>query len=94
MGDATACVEATNLTAMRVVATPCEIRPVLAVSAVDSDWVAAGTYDLALAGHHCWDLQVTARNRDGIETSPSAVSRYTFTELPRPTTPSSRMAGS
>jgi hypothetical protein len=85
MGDATACVEATNLTAMRVVATPCEIRPALAVSAVDSDWVAAGSYDLALAGHHCWDLQVTARNRDGIETSPSVVSRYTFTELPPPT---------
>ena len=85
MGDATACVEATNLTAMRVVATPCEIRPSLAVSAVDSDWVAAGSYDLALGGHHCWDLQVTARNRDGVETAPSVVSRYTFTELPPPT---------
>ena len=85
MGDATACVEATNLTAMRVVATPCEIRPSLAVSAVDSNWVASGTYDLALGGHHCWDLQVTARNRDGVETAPSVVSRYTFTELPPPT---------
>ena len=85
MGDATACVEATNLTAMRVVATPCEIRATLPVSAVDSNWVASASYDLPLGGHHCWDLQVTARNRDGVETAPSVVSRYTFTELPPPT---------
>lgn len=84
MGDAAACADASNRTAMRVVATPCEVRPGLATSAVDSDWVASATFDLTLGGHHCWDLQVTARNRDGIETAPSAISRYTFTELPPP----------